>query len=298
MDYYSDIGKMIKELRVKKNISRKELCAGICSVSFLSRIENGNRIPNVVILKQLSSKLGITSELLFRMIESRGSKMVYEYVSQVQTDLELHRYAKIYDETSGLLAFDYSSPYDRQIILALHYISEYCIRLDEERALFNLQETLNMTYEKGTILSFTEIALLTEIVLIRIRLGHHEEALEIRKSIEANSSYYMHNGMAVTKIKMDIASVILHYINDEFTLALELTEDLIGFIKDKAFHGFLIEAFYLQSLIFSALDRQPLAEKCLCKMNTLKELISIDMENDYIFITDIALNRTTHEETQ
>lgn len=291
MDYYSDIGRMIKEIRVRKKISRKELCDGVCSISFLSRVENGSRTPNIVILKQWSMKLGVSSEMLFRMIESRGSGMVFEYASNVQTDLELHRYAKIHDETLDFLSLELNSVHDRQTILALHHISEYCITLDVDRALDKLQKTLDLTYKPDTLLSFTEVALLTEIALVHLRLGNLDHATAIKQSIEENTLDHTHKGKAVTKIKFDIVSIIIDYKNKELALALQKTEDLLGYIKDKAYHGFLIETFYLQSLILAELGKKVLAEKALTKMVTLKELISTDSDSDYIFITDIALNR-------
>lgn len=39
------IGEIIREQRNRRNISQEELCFGICSVTTLSRIENGNQKP-------------------------------------------------------------------------------------------------------------------------------------------------------------------------------------------------------------------------------------------------------------
>ncbi len=51
-------GKLVREIRNRKNISQEELCDGICSVSNLSRIENGLQIPNTITAELIVQRLG------------------------------------------------------------------------------------------------------------------------------------------------------------------------------------------------------------------------------------------------
>ncbi|WP_187443741.1 helix-turn-helix domain-containing protein [Rossellomorea aquimaris] len=55
------IGDVIKYQRVEKHFTQEELCKDICSVSYLSKIENGATIPSDEIIKLLFKKLGIES---------------------------------------------------------------------------------------------------------------------------------------------------------------------------------------------------------------------------------------------
>ena len=51
------IGKIIKELRETKNISRGELACEACTVRHLTLIENGERNPSSILLYLFGSKL-------------------------------------------------------------------------------------------------------------------------------------------------------------------------------------------------------------------------------------------------
>ena len=95
-DYYIKIGPYLKELRKKNNMTRSQLAEGICSVSYITRIENGDRCPSSVILRQLTNKLGITPEYLFRAIESPASLHVQELLDQIFIYIEMHDFNNIY----------------------------------------------------------------------------------------------------------------------------------------------------------------------------------------------------------
>lgn len=53
-------GALIRMLRLEKNWSQETLCQGICTVSYLSKIEQGRAIPNDAMLTDLFSKMGFT----------------------------------------------------------------------------------------------------------------------------------------------------------------------------------------------------------------------------------------------
>lgn len=57
-----EIGRMIAVSREKKNISREELCRGVCSVSTLLRLENGERRPDILIFNALCQRLGKSTD--------------------------------------------------------------------------------------------------------------------------------------------------------------------------------------------------------------------------------------------
>ena len=75
------IGDLIYRSRVDRNITQKQLCDGLCSVQTLSKIESGERMPDVFLLEYLLQRLGLSSDDLeivlfedeFREIELRDS---------------------------------------------------------------------------------------------------------------------------------------------------------------------------------------------------------------------------------
>ncbi len=58
------IGEIIKEERIRKRISQEELCFGICSVSTLSRIENGTQNPSFKVKEAILERLGHNTDNL------------------------------------------------------------------------------------------------------------------------------------------------------------------------------------------------------------------------------------------
>lgn len=73
------IGDLLYRSRVERNITQKQLCAGLCSVQTLSKIESGERMPDVFLLEYLLQRLGLSPDDLeivlfedeFREIEAQ-----------------------------------------------------------------------------------------------------------------------------------------------------------------------------------------------------------------------------------
>ena len=58
----SNFGSFLYETRVKKKIKQEQLCEGLCDVSMLSRIENGERDAEKLLKDSLLLRLGIVPE--------------------------------------------------------------------------------------------------------------------------------------------------------------------------------------------------------------------------------------------
>lgn len=52
------VGERIRQLRIHKQLTQKELIEGICSITYLSRIENGQINPSAEFLRKVSKRLG------------------------------------------------------------------------------------------------------------------------------------------------------------------------------------------------------------------------------------------------
>lgn len=64
----NSIGTLIKELRLAKHISQSSLCENICSKEYISKIENGHKIPSDKILKDIFNKLGENISVFYPML--------------------------------------------------------------------------------------------------------------------------------------------------------------------------------------------------------------------------------------
>ena len=78
---------ILRAERIRQGKGQKEVCYGICVVSYLSKIERGSAEPDMAILKQLFARLGINYETDSAFLtESR--KQIDEFFYNLQYGLE------------------------------------------------------------------------------------------------------------------------------------------------------------------------------------------------------------------
>lgn len=127
MDYFQQLGKMIKEAREKEGLELKQF-AEILNVSriYIHDIELGNRFPSVEELKKISSILDISVDVNTHKKElarnppiiSNGRKYLIEFTPEV-TEVEREEVYRRIDEINNWMAriVEYNST-----ILAFHIL--------------------------------------------------------------------------------------------------------------------------------------------------------------------------------
>lgn len=83
MNHYN-IGSMLCELRTKKKFSQKQLAEGICSVTYISKIENGKKIPSEDITVKLFSRLGVNPSLFYTNLSSADNELYHEHCFELE----------------------------------------------------------------------------------------------------------------------------------------------------------------------------------------------------------------------
>lgn len=176
-----EYGKIIKARREELGLRQEELAMGICSLSTLSRIESGGRVPQKETLERLLQRLGL-SEI--------GTEC---YTGQEQ--LEIHRLkaelmaVKIEgntEEARALLdklkaALPEPDNMDRQILL-FHEITLYPEGYSECQRLEKMEDALRLTQPRYTpnclpqVMSYWEILMLNYIACRYGNLGQRDIA--------------------------------------------------------------------------------------------------------------------------
>lgn len=64
VDSPAAVGQRLKEARVRAGLSQRQLAFAGCSPAYISRIESGDRIPSLQILRELGSRLGVSEDYL------------------------------------------------------------------------------------------------------------------------------------------------------------------------------------------------------------------------------------------
>ncbi len=130
------LGKLIKYHRTRQGITQKELANGICSISYLSKIENGSITPNNDVIKLITSRLNISIQKDNDNNDEIKEKIFYWYRLIKERDKEKAKQKwkeleNIYYTTSNLEA--------KQLLAVMKFIYEIT---------FNNINQVKETYEK------------------------------------------------------------------------------------------------------------------------------------------------------
>ncbi|MGE7624659.1 helix-turn-helix domain-containing protein [Viridibacillus sp. NPDC096237] len=102
-----NIGQIIKSERIKQNMKQKVLAENICSTSYLSKIESGNKIPSTEVLDDLITRLQIDLNHFTQENEDQIMANLYEdYKSIVLTRNELAAKDKVNHYMNLEIKFD------------------------------------------------------------------------------------------------------------------------------------------------------------------------------------------------
>ena len=85
------VGQRLKEARERANLSQRQLSFPGCSPAYISRIESGDRIPSLQLLRELGRRLGVSEDYLAtgRELRSARDELLEAEVALRMDDLEL-----------------------------------------------------------------------------------------------------------------------------------------------------------------------------------------------------------------
>ena len=91
---FENIGKKIRDLRLSRSMTQKELATGSVTRNMLSLIENGNALPSLPTLAELAGRLGISVGYFFAETDEETAaftKMSRHYIvnSEIRKKLGL-----------------------------------------------------------------------------------------------------------------------------------------------------------------------------------------------------------------
>src|SRR5688500_13495105 len=100
------VGRRLKEARLAAGFSQRALSIPGCSSAYISRLEAGDRVPSLQLLRKLAQKLGVDEEYLARgveRVEQAPPELVEAEVARRLGDLDLarDRYQAVIEATSA-----------------------------------------------------------------------------------------------------------------------------------------------------------------------------------------------------
>ena len=130
-----NIGNIIKELRKKKSFSQKQLAEGICSVEYISKIENNKKSPSQDITAKLMTKLGADPNMFFSHLSYMDNEAHQVHCFELDALISQSEFAKAKDyihELEKNYSF-YSSGEPKQYLMAKlsHILTNLDKKFDE-----------------------------------------------------------------------------------------------------------------------------------------------------------------------
>jgi transcriptional regulator with XRE-family HTH domain len=202
----TEFGTAIKEIRKQKKITQKYLCADICSQSVLSRIENNEEIPNIIVFEGLCRRLGVSTEEILHF-KGEDVNLIRRFFSE---SVYLYRHR----EFSSLLNYLNESAVYRTLhldtdIQKFHFLrgaAHYYAENNLEAAFKELTNALEITFHNNKkYLSNCEVLIFSMLGIVNFRLGK----TDIAKSLLEKSIAYIEETDAI----QDNVDFILCYYN-------------------------------------------------------------------------------------
>ena len=199
------LGETLKKLRKTQRMTQKMLAEGICAQSVISRVENNEELPNVVILKQICQRLDVTMDQLMQ-VESQEINEINDQFYSIHQQFIQRKYVKVMalikDETlvnSLYLEHDFQL-YDYYSSVCAFYVEQKPIK-----ALELLKKAISYTHNReNPNISPIEIQMMADLGrmyqkneqfdLAQMKLEKAYRLIEVlpcdRKTFELNKIYY------------------------------------------------------------------------------------------------------------
>ncbi|PHA01468.1 transcriptional regulator [Bacillus pseudomycoides] len=210
--YLEKMGKQIFYKRLQQKMTQEELCQGICSVSYLSKIENGKIEASEEILQLLCTRLEIAVSDL-RDIEAEVKEKLDEWFRAL-VHLDKHRveilYRELESETKQIVDFEIVNYY--KLLYA-----RYLIMKRNVPALKEELEKLKKVYKKYS--PFQQLLYKYSQALCYCLQHKWQEGLQflVQTELMAKEQNYYETGiyynLAVAYSHLEIPHMALHFAN-------------------------------------------------------------------------------------
>lgn len=270
-------GTVLKETRTTQQLSQKELAADICSQAMLSRIENNEVIPSVILMKQLCDRLDVSlddvlgTEYDLSATTTDEKNEWLELIKFYHQSTQYHYLNRILDETDVFKTL--TTKQQQQEYYFYQACCEYYFTPDSSHVLDTFQTALDVTYDKEKQhLSDMEIIILSEIGKVMANQGNSAQGVAYLKlSMEAfYNQTKERSDNQLAKVFYNIATSYIDLRN--YKEALNVINQGISWSSRLKNYYYLDELFLLKGIILQDHDLIDDAIKFVQVAETLKNI--------------------------
>jgi transcriptional regulator with XRE-family HTH domain len=200
-------GAVIKEIRKNRKLTQKMLSEDICSQSVLSRIENDEELPNVVVMQQICQRLGVTMDQIMQF-KSEDVRLVTRMFDKIADYFRHKEYQKILNymkETTIEERLHLDTDWQRYY----YYLGscKFYLHNNYEQAILDLKKGLSYTYQANKAnLSDFEIQVIS---CIGSTYGSAGNPVEAEKYLKL-SIHYFHK-LPNIRVNAELTKIFFNY---------------------------------------------------------------------------------------
>ncbi|MGX7131760.1 MULTISPECIES: helix-turn-helix domain-containing protein [Enterococcus] len=269
-------GGVIREIRKERQLSQKMLSQDICSQSVLSRIENNEELPNVLVMQQLCERLNVTIDqvMLFHRYDIQKSQQILEQMEYHFFHNEYEKLEELLEQTHVLNQLYLDT--DLQLYYYYEGSCKFYLHQDYNGALLSLKQGLSYTFQVNKIhMSANEIQLLSCIGRVYSALGDTAQA---QTHLEKSMTLYgglpaQRRNNRLTKIFFNYGSFLLE--QKDYQQALTFVSQGIELAHAKKSYYYLGELFQLKAQLLEASQNREAAAQYFTRYRQMEEINKI-----------------------
>lgn len=276
-------GESLKDLRIERKMTQGMLAEDICSQSVLSRIENNEEMPNIMVMYQLCDRLGVSIDSVLSH-DASFIKQSNELLNQFGKLICSHDYEE-------LDIFIKKNKLESQLFLEsdlqryYYYMGVYSynVKKDSQRAIELLEMSLEFSYRKSKkMLNRVEILILSCLGRIYVKNNKIEQGLDMLER-----SYQGLFFLPESRRHLEQATIFYNYADSLVTINEdEKAEDMVNqgiqWEKDRMAY-FLIDKFcLLKGTILEKRGNTELATIYYKRAEMIEQMVQLDVFKETI----------------
>ncbi|BBH17678.1 hypothetical protein Back2_19650 [Nocardioides baekrokdamisoli] len=264
----AELGRRIKTARIERRMTQSAMAAEVASVAYVSRIESGQRRPDIDVLDGLARNLGITTRELLSGESTPLRARVQLELDYAELELSTGSPQAARDRISALGVVD-----DEQLAHAavlLDALAAEALGQDPSDQLRRLSETAT---------GYPTLWLRAEVALCRVfrEAGHIEAAI---RSAEAALARHRDVGLPPTRESVQLALTLASafHVAGDYESALRVSRDTLPIAESLADHAALVSAYWsastTESMAGNVTEALDLADRALQHLDVDADVLS------------------------
>lgn len=255
-------GAVIKKIRKERKMTQKMLSQNICSQSVLSRIENDEELPNVLVMQQLCQRLGVTIDqvMMYHSVEIQRLQQLFAEMDYHYFHNEFQKLEELLIQP-GLLEHLYL---DTDLQLYYFYLGscDFFLHNDHASALKNLKQELSYTFQLDKFnVSTNEIQTISSIGMVYAAMGQIDLAKE---NLERSIDLFYH--LPQERVSKAAARLFYNYAQylysmGDYQKALSMAQQGVATARRQNNYYYLEELFHLMGVLHEKLAFKEAAAK-------------------------------------